>query len=83
MTAYSSVRVERRIKEMFEKNPNISIDEVKPNLEMRDFIDSHREASPLRPAKDSVCLDNTNPTQRQQFQKAMDWIQKKISASKY
>lgn len=83
MTADSSVRVERRFKEMFEKNPNITIEEVKANLEMRDFIDSHREASPLRPAKDSVCLDNTNLTQRQQFQKAMDWIQKKISASKY
>jgi CMP/dCMP kinase len=80
MTADSSVRVERRFKEMFEKNPNITIEEVKSNLEMRDYIDSHREVSPLRMAKDSICLDNTNLTQKEQFQKAMEWIQKKISS---
>jgi len=48
MTADNAVRVERRFKELYEKNPNITIDEVKSNLEMRDYIDSHREASPRR-----------------------------------
>jgi cytidylate kinase len=81
MTADSSVRVERRFKEMFEKNPNITIEEVKSNLEMRDYIDSHRKVSPLKKAKDSICLDNTNLTQKEQFQKAMEWVQKKISSS--
>jgi cytidylate kinase len=81
MTADSSVRVERRFKEMFEKNPNITIEEVKANLEMRDYIDSHREVSPLRQAKNSISLDNTNLTQREQFQKAMEWVQKKITAT--
>lgn len=79
MTADSSVRVERRFKELFEKNPNITIEEVKSNLEMRDYIDSHREISPLKKAKDSLLLDNTNLTEREQFQKAMEWVQKKIS----
>src|SRR5205085_4109614 len=50
MTADIAVRVERRYMEMFEKNPNISIDDVKANLEMRDYIDSNREISPLRKA---------------------------------
>lgn len=77
MTADSSVRVERRFKEMFEKNPNISIEEVKTNLEMRDYIDSHREVSPLKKAKDSVTLDNTNLTPEEQFQKAMEWVKRK------
>jgi cytidylate kinase len=81
MTADSSVRVERRFKEMFDKNPNITIEEVKANLEMRDYIDSHREVSPLRQAKNSISLDNTNLTQKQQFQKAMEWAQKKITAT--
>jgi len=81
MTADSSVRVERRFKEMFDKNPNITIEEVKANLEMRDYIDSHREVSPLRPAKNSISLDNTNLTQKQQFQKAMEWAQKKIGGT--
>ncbi len=81
MEADSSVRVERRFKELFEKNPNVTIEEVKTNLEMRDYIDSHREVSPLKKAKDSFLLDNTNLTEKEQFQKAMDWAQKKISAS--
>jgi cytidylate kinase len=59
MTADIAVRVERRFKEMFKKNPNTSIDEVKANLEKRDFIDSNREISPLRKAADAVELDNT------------------------
>jgi cytidylate kinase len=80
MEADSSVRVERRFKELFEKNPNITIEEVKANLEMRDYIDSHREVSPLKKAKDSLVLDNTNLTEKEQFQKAMEWAQKKISA---
>jgi cytidylate kinase len=82
MTADSSVRVERRFKELFEKNPNVTIEEVKSNLEMRDYIDSHRAISPLKKAKDSILLDNTNLTQKEQFQKAMEWVQKKISANK-
>ena len=62
MTADSAVRVERRFKDLYEKNPNISIEEVKANVEMRDYIDSNREVSPLRKADDAVILDNTNLT---------------------
>ena len=80
MTADSSVRVERRFKELFEKNPNITIEEVKSNLEMRDYMDSHREISPLKKTKDSVLLDNTNLTEKEQFQKAMEWVDKTISS---
>lgn len=79
MTADSSVRVERRFKELFEKNPNVTIEEVKSNLEMRDYIDSHREISPLKQARDALLLDNTNLTPKQQFQKAMEWAEKKIN----
>jgi cytidylate kinase len=80
MTADSSVRVERRFKELFEKNPNVTIEEIKSNLEMRDYIDSHREISPLKKAKGSMLLDNTGLTEKEQFQKAMEWIGKKLSA---
>jgi CMP/dCMP kinase len=74
MTADNAVRVERRFKELYEKNPNVSIEEVKNNLEMRDYIDSNRKVSPLRKAKDALVLDNTYLTQAQQFQSAMEWI---------
>jgi cytidylate kinase len=67
MTADSAVRVERRFKELFEKNPNVTIEEVKANLEMRDYIDSNREVSPLRKADDAYVLDNTQLTMEEQF----------------
>ncbi len=73
MTADNAVRVERRFKELYAKNPNVSIEEVKNNLEMRDYIDSHREVSPLRKAEDALELDNTNLTEDQQFKKALEW----------
>ncbi|MBI3140164.1 MAG: (d)CMP kinase [Sphingobacteriales bacterium] len=73
MTADNAVRVERRFKELFAKNPNVTIEEVKNNLEMRDYIDSHREVSPLRKAEDALELDNTQLTEEQQFKKALDW----------
>ena len=75
MTADNSVRVERRFKEMYEKNPNITLEEVKSNLEMRDYIDSHREVSPLRKADDAVILDNTNLTPTEQFKKALKLVE--------
>ena len=75
MTADNAVRVERRYKEMIEKNPATTIEEVKTNLEMRDYIDSHREVSPLRKAEDARILDNTNLTEKEQFHKALKWAQ--------
>ncbi|MCW3089835.1 MAG: (d)CMP kinase [Ferruginibacter sp.] len=71
MTADSCIRVERRFKELFDKNPNITIDEVKNNLEMRDYIDSNREVSPLRKAEDAVVLDNSNLSMQQQLDFAL------------
>lgn len=74
MTADNAIRVQRRFKELFEKNPNITIEEVKNNLEMRDYIDSNREISPLRQAKDAVVLDNSSLTEKEQFAKALGWV---------
>lgn len=73
MTADNAVRVERRFKELYEKNPNITIEEVKTNLELRDYLDSHREISPLKKAEDAIVLDNTNLTEKEQLQKALKW----------
>ena len=78
MTADNAVRVERRFQELYEKNPNITIEEVKSNLEMRDYIDSNREVSPLRKADDALLLDNTNLTEKEQFQKAFKWAEEQI-----
>ncbi|MDI3322126.1 (d)CMP kinase [Pinibacter soli] len=78
MTADNAIRVERRFKELYDKNPNVTIDEVKNNLEMRDYIDSHRDISPLRQAEDAIVLDNTNLTMKQQLEIALRWAKEKI-----
>ncbi|MBK8310614.1 MAG: (d)CMP kinase [Chitinophagaceae bacterium] len=78
MTADAAIRVQRRFKELYEKNPNITIEEVKDNLELRDYIDSNREVSPLRRAEDAIELDNSNLSETQQFQKALDIAKAKI-----
>ena len=57
---------------MYQKNPNVTLDEVKNNLEMRDYIDSNREVSPLRRAEDAILLDNTQLTMVEQLQFALE-----------
>ncbi len=74
MTADIAVRVERRFKEMFEKNPNVILDDVMHNLEMRDYIDSHREVSPLKKAEDAIILDNTNIGMEEQLAIALQHV---------
>lgn len=78
MTADNEVRVERRFRELYEKNPNITLEEIKTNLEMRDYIDSHREVSPLRQAKDALVLDNSQMTIKQQLDIAMKWARERM-----
>jgi cytidylate kinase len=77
MTADEEVRVRRRFKELFDKNPNVTREEVKHNLEMRDYIDSHRAVSPLRQAEDALVLDNSHLTMKQQLEIAMGWVRER------
>ncbi len=76
MIADEAVRVERRFAEMFEKNPNVSLDEIRTNLALRDYIDSNREVSPLRKAPDAIELNNTHLTERQQLDFALKLVKK-------
>ena len=80
MTADKAIRVQRRFHELYEKNPNITIEEVKSNLETRDYIDSHREVSPLRKAEDALELDNSNLTIKEQLDIAMGWVKERITS---
>jgi cytidylate kinase len=77
LTADPAVRVERRFKELLLKNPHITIDEVKANLEMRDYIDSNREVSPLRKADDAIVLDNSNLTMKEQLKIALKLVKER------
>jgi cytidylate kinase len=78
MTADNTIRVERRFRELYAKNPNITIEEVNNNLELRDYIDSHREVSPLKQAADAVVIDNSDLTPEEQLRKALQLAKEKI-----
>jgi cytidylate kinase len=81
LTADPAVRVERRFKEMIVKNPNITIEEVNTNIETRDYIDSHREFSPLRKAEDAIVLDNSDLTMKEQFKLVMKLVKEKTGSA--
>ena len=81
MTADTAVRVERRFKEMYAANKNITIEEVRKNLELRDYIDSNRKISPLRKADDAILLDNSNMSMKDQFKIALHLAQEKINGA--
>ncbi len=70
MTANDNVRAERRLKEMRASGQTPDFNEVLENLKSRDYIDSHREKSPLRQAEDAVVLDNSDMTLEDQ----MVWV---------
>ncbi len=62
VTASPEVRAQRRFDEMVAKGENPTMEEVRKNLEERDYIDSHRETNPLRRADDAFVMDNSDMT---------------------
>lgn len=75
MTADPTVRAERRMAELRAKGDDVAFEDVLKNLKERDYIDSHRETSPLTQAEDAVVLDNSDMTLDGQ----MDWVTDLIS----
>jgi cytidylate kinase len=67
MTADPLVRAQRRADEMAAKGMDADIQDVLKNLQERDYIDSHREVSPLTQAEDAIVLDNSNMTMDEQL----------------
>lgn len=74
MTADPEIRVKRRFQELYLTNPLITLDEVRHNLEMRDYIDSNREEGPLRRAEDARLLDNSEMSREEQLKLALQWV---------
>ena len=75
MTADPLIRAQRRADEMKAKGMDADLDEVLKNLQERDYIDSHRETSPLTQAPDAIVLDNSHMNMDDQ----MEWIKGIIS----
>lgn len=62
VTASAEIRAQRRFKELEAKGMPANFDEILQNVEQRDYIDTHRETSPLRQADDALVLDNSHLT---------------------
>lgn len=75
VTASAEIRAQRRFKELETKGMPADFDEILQNVEQRDYIDTHRETSPLRQADDALVLDNSHLTIAEQ--KA--WLMEKFN----
>lgn len=74
MTASPTTRAERRFKELQKKGDQVTFDEVLKNVQERDYIDTHREDSPLVMAKDAIEFDNSNISKQEQFEKVLKLV---------
>lgn len=68
VTASAEVRAQRRFDELQAKGLPASYEDILKNVQERDYIDSHREVSPLRQAEDALVLDNSHLTREEQNQ---------------
>ncbi len=78
VTASADVRARRRYDELRAKGMPADYDEIKHNVEERDYIDTHRQVSPLRKADDALLLDNSNMTIEQQNQWLMEQYERAV-----
>lgn len=74
MTASAEVRAQRRFDELIGRGDDVNFEEVLKNVQERDYIDSHRENSPLMKAEDAIEIDNSNLTLEAQFDKIMSLV---------
>ena len=78
VTASAEVRAQRRYDELKAKGQEASYDGILKNVVERDYIDSHREVSPLRKADDAIELDNSHMTIVQQNEWLMNAYEKAV-----
>lgn len=78
VTASAEVRAQRRYDELISKGIEEDFNEILQNIQKRDYIDSHREVSPLRKADDAVLLDNSNMTINEQNEWLLQQVQRVI-----
>ncbi|MRX45932.1 (d)CMP kinase [Pedobacter puniceum] len=74
MTADPKIRAERRYRELLSKGEQVELEEIFENLAHRDYLDTTREESPLVRADDAIILDNTNLSEEEQLNFALDKI---------
>jgi cytidylate kinase len=76
MTASPETRAHRRHAELLAKGQEIAYGDVLKNVQERDYIDTHREDSPLKKADDAIEIDNSTLSREQQFEKVLALVNK-------
>lgn len=76
MNSSAATRAQRRFEELTEKGQEVTFEDVLKNVEERDYIDSHREDSPLIIAEDAVEIDNSKLNKEEQFEQVMGLVKK-------
>lgn len=74
MTASATTRAQRRYDELVAKGDRVTFEEVLKNVEERDYIDTHREDSPLVMAEDAIEIDNSHLTREEQFEAVLSLV---------
>ncbi len=80
MVAENDIRAERRYLELKEKGENLNLEEVKKSISRRDYLDMNRDISPLRKAADAIEIDNSELSEQDQLDLALQIIQDKKKA---
>ena len=80
LTANPEERVKRRYNQLIKFGKEVDREEIRKNLEKRDYIDTHRKVSPLKKADDAVTLDNTDLTTEEQLDIVLGWATEKINS---
>lgn len=78
MTASPETRARRRFDELTAKGDNVTFEAVLKNVQERDYIDSHRQDSPLVKAPDAIEIDNSHLTIREQFDKVLSLVASRL-----
>lgn len=78
MTADPEVRALRRYSELIKKGTLVTLDEVRNNIQERDYQDTHRTESPLTQAADARVLDNTELSPEEQLDLLIRWAEELI-----
>ena len=80
MTASSETRAQRRFDELQAKGDSVTYEEILTNVQERDYIDTHRDDSPLVIADDAIEIDNSYLTKEEQFNAVLELAEEAISA---
>ncbi len=75
-TASPEIRAERRYKELKEKGLDVSYDKILKEVKERDYLDTTRKDSPLKPAEDAIIIDTSNKSLNEVLQEVLEIVKK-------